>query len=270
MKKAGTARGRKTSALRRGGAEFAGRVALVTGGASGIGRECVARLAASGAHVVVADVDAAEGAKVAKELDRSAGKVRFVQADVTRSNEIEALVADVMARFGRLDLALNNAGVDGARAPTTDYPEEVWDKVIAVNLTGVFLCMKHELAVMAKQRRGVIVNLASVAGLTGFIGHSAYTAAKHGVVGLTRTAALEYAKCGLRINAICPSYTRTPMLERVAKRIPGLEARLASIAPLGRLCTPEEIAGAVLYLFSDAAAFITGQTLVLDGGILAE
>jgi NAD(P)-dependent dehydrogenase (short-subunit alcohol dehydrogenase family) len=130
--------------------------------------------------------------------------------------------------------------------------------------------MKHELAVMAKQRRGVIVNLASVAGLTGFIGHSAYTAAKHGVVGLTRTAALEYAKCGLRINAICPSYTRTPMLERVAKRIPGLEARLASIAPLGRLCTPEEIAGAVLYLFSDVAAFITGQTLVLDGGILAE
>src|SRR5262249_17686079 len=139
----------------------------------------------------------------------------------------------------------------------------------AVNLTGVFLCLKHELALMAKQRRGVIVNLASVAGLAGFVAHSAYAAAKHGVVGLTRTAALEYARLGIRVNAICPSYTQTPMLERVARRIPGLKARLAAIAPLGRLCRAEEVARAALYLFSDDAAFVTGQTLVLDGGILA-
>jgi NAD(P)-dependent dehydrogenase (short-subunit alcohol dehydrogenase family) len=182
---------------------------------------------------------------------------------------VQALVGSVVRRFGRLDFALNNAGIDGARAPTAEYPTDVWDQVIAVNLTGVFLCLKHELEAMARQRHGVIVNMASVAGLTGFVGHAAYTAAKHGVVGLTRTAALEYARHGIRVNAVCPSYTQTPMLERVARRIPGLKARLASIAPLGRLCTPAEITEAVLYLFSDGAAFITGQTLVLDGGILA-
>jgi NAD(P)-dependent dehydrogenase (short-subunit alcohol dehydrogenase family) len=136
-------------------------------------------------------------------------------------------------------------------------------------LTGVFLCLKQELMVMSKQRSGVIVNLASVAGLTGFVGHCAYTASKHGVIGLTRTAALEYARSGVRVNAICPSYTQTPMLEKVAQRIPGLKKRLTGVAPLGRLCTVEEIAEAVLYLFSDAAAFVTGQTLVMDGGILA-
>jgi NAD(P)-dependent dehydrogenase (short-subunit alcohol dehydrogenase family) len=233
--------GKKRQPARRSSLDLAGKVALVTGGASGIGRDCVRALAAAGASVVLADVDEAQG----------------------------TLVAAVLRRFGRLDFALNNAGIDGARAPTAEYPTDVWDQVIAVNLTGVFLCLKHELEVMARQRHGVIVNMASVAGLTGFVGHAAYTAAKHGVVGLTRTAALEYARHRVRVNAVCPSYTQTPMLERVARRIPGLKARLASIAPLGRLCTSKEIAEAVLYLFSDGAAFITGQTLVLDGGILA-
>jgi NAD(P)-dependent dehydrogenase (short-subunit alcohol dehydrogenase family) len=249
--------------------DLAGKVALVTGGASGIGRDCARALAAAGARVVVADVDEAQGAKLVADLARTGAKTRFVRADVTHPGEVQALVASVVRSFGRLDYALNNAGIDGARAPTAEYPPEVWDQVIAVNLTGVFLCLKHELEVMARQRRGVIVNMASVAGLTGFVGHAAYTAAKHGVVGLTRTAALEYAQHGIRVNAVCPSYTQTPMLERVARRIPGLKARLASIAPLGRLCSSSEVAQAVLYLFSDAAAFITGQTLVLDGGILA-
>ena len=249
---------------------LAQKVALVTGGASGIGHACVEALARAGARVVVADVDGARGAKVVKQLARAGGRVCFVPADIRRTADVEALIEATLRRFGRLDCALNNAGVDGARAQTAAYPEAIWDEVMAVNLKGVFLCLKHELVVMAEQKRGVIVNMASVAGLTGFVGHCAYTAAKHGVVGLTRTAALEYAKTGIRVNAVCPSYTQTPMLEQVAKRIPGLKTRLAAIAPLGRLCTAGEIADAVLYLFSDAAAFITGQTLVMDGGILAE
>lgn len=260
---------RKPQPARRRSFDLAGKVALVTGGASGIGRDCVRALIAAGARVVVADVDEVQGAKLMADLTRTSTKALFIRADVTRPDQVQALVASVVRRFGRLDFALNNAGIDGDRALTADYPAEVWDKVIAVNLKGVFLCLKHELEIMARQRHGVIVNMASVAGLTGFVGHAAYTAAKHGVVGLTRTAALEYARHGIRVNAVCPSYTQTPMLERVARRIPGLKKRLASIAPLGRLCTPGEITEAVLYLFSEGAAFITGQTLVLDGGILA-
>ncbi|MBM3847206.1 MAG: SDR family oxidoreductase [Verrucomicrobia bacterium] len=252
-----------------GARQFAGKVALVTGGVSGIGRDCVRVLADAGARVVVSDVDEAQGARLMKEMARTGAKTLFVRADVTRADEVRDLVGSVLRRFGKLDFALNNAGVDGARAPTAEYPAEVWDQVIAVNLTGVFHCLKYELEVMARQRCGVIVNMASVAGLVGFVNHAAYTAAKHGVVGLTRTAALEYARHGVRVNAVCPSYTQTPMLERVAGRIPGLKARLASIAPLGRLCASREVAEAVSYLFSDAAAFITGQTLVLDGGIVA-
>jgi NAD(P)-dependent dehydrogenase (short-subunit alcohol dehydrogenase family) len=261
--------GKKHPPTKRLSFGLTGKVAVVTGGASGIGRDCVRALAAAGARVVVADVDGVQGAKLVKELNRTRAKALFVPTDVTQPDQVQALVASVLRHFGRLDFALNNAGIDGARAPTAEYPAEVWDQVIAVNLTGVFHCLKHELDVMARQRRGVVVNMASVAGLAGFVNHAAYTAAKHGVIGLTRTAALEYARHGIRVNAICPSYTQTPMLERVARRIPGLKARLASIAPLGRLCSSQEVAQAVLYLFSDAAAFITGQTLVLDGGILA-
>ena len=262
-------RGKQRPSTKRGSFNLAGKVALVTGGASGIGRDCTRALVRLGVRVVVADVDDGQGAKLVNELTRTGGKIVFVRTDVTRADQVQALVTSVVRRFGRLDFALNNAGIDGARATTAEYPADVWDQVIAVNLTGVFLCLKHELKVMARQRNGVVVNMASVAGLVGFVNHAAYTAAKHGVVGLTRTAALEYARHGVRVNALCPSYTETPMLERVARRIPGLKVRLASIAPLGRLCTPAEVAEAVLYLFSDSAAFITGQTLVLDGGISA-
>lgn len=249
---------------------FRGKVALITGGASGIGSECVRQLAALGTKVVIADTDEAAGTRLARKLAAAGRQVRYLRTDVTDSASVAAGVDQTLRWFGRLDFALNNAGVDGARAVTADYPEPVWNQVLAVNLTGVFLCLKEELKVMGAKRSGSIVNLSSVAGLTGFVAHSAYTAAKHGVVGLTRTAALEYARTGVRINAICPSYTQTPMLERVARRIPGLKARLSSIAPLGRLCTPGEIARAAVYLFSPDAAFITGQCLVLDGGILAE
>jgi NAD(P)-dependent dehydrogenase (short-subunit alcohol dehydrogenase family) len=250
--------------------QFSGKVALVTGGASGLGRGSAIALAKEGAQVVVADVAASEAEATVQAITAAGGQAIFVKADVTKSSEVEAMVQTTVEAFGRLDFALNNAGVDGVRARTADYPEEVWHQVINVNLNGVFLCMKSELAVMVKQGSGVIVNMSSVAGVTGFPGHAAYTASKHGVIGLTKTAAIDYAKVGIRINAICPAYTHTPMLDRMLEQYPALEAKLVSRVPLRRLGTTAEIAQAVIYLFSDAAAFITGHSLVMDGGIMAE
>ena len=250
--------------------QFLGKVALVTGGASGLGRVSAIALAKEGARVVVSDIAVGEGEATVQMIASAGGQAIFVKADVTKSNEVEAMVQAAVKNFGRLDFALNNAGIDGVRARTADYPEDVWHQVINLNLTGVFLCLKFELAVMVKQGSGAIVNLSSVAGVTGFPGHAAYTASKHGVIGLTKTAAIDYAKAGIRVNAICPAYTRTPMLTRMLGQIPDLEAKLISRVPLRRLGTAEEIAQAVIYLCSDAAAFITGHSLVMDGGIVAE
>ncbi len=250
--------------------QFSGKVALVTGGASGLGRGSAIALAKEGAKVVVADIAVAEAEGTAQAITDAGGHAISVKADVTKSSEVEGMVRTAVEAFGRLDFALNNAGIDGVRARTADYPEDVWHRVIDLNLTGVFLCMKSELAVMLKQRSGAIVNMASVAGVTGFPGHAAYTASKHGVIGLTKAAAIDYAKLGIRINAICPAYTRTPMLDRMLAQHSDLEEKLISRVPLRRLGTTEEIAQAVIYLFSDAAAFITGHALVMDGGIMAE
>ncbi|MEO6183603.1 MAG: glucose 1-dehydrogenase [Verrucomicrobiota bacterium] len=250
--------------------QFSGKVALVTGGASGLGRVSAIALAREGAKVLVSDVAVSEGEATAKMITAAGGQATFVKADVTKSSEVEAMVRAAIETFGRLDFAMNNAGIDGVRARTADYPEDVWDQVINLNLTGVFLCLKFELSVMVQQGSGVIVNMSSVAGVTGFPGHAAYTASKHGVIGLTKTAAIDYAKAGIRINAICPAYTRTPMLNRMLEQKPDLEAKLISRVPLRRLGTAEEIAQAAIYLFSDAAAFITGHSLVMDGGIVAE
>ena len=242
----------------------------MTGGASGLGRVTAIALAREGAKVVVADVAESEGEATAQMITSAGGQAIFVKADVTKSSEVEAMVEATVKAFGRLDFALNNAGIDGVRARTADYPEEVWHQVINLNLTGVFLCLKYELPLMVRQGSGVIVNMSSVAGVTGFPGHAAYTASKHGVIGLTKTAAIDYAKAGIRVNAICPAYTRTPMLSRMLEQKPELEAKLISRVPLRRLGTAEEIAQAAIYLFSDAAAFITGHSLVMDGGIVAE
>jgi len=250
--------------------QFSGKVALVTGGASGLGRGSAIALAKEGAKIVVADVAVSEAEVTAQAITAAGGQAIFVKADITKSSEVEAMVQTTVEAFGRLDFALNNAGIDGVRARTADYPEEVWHQVINVNLTGVFLCMKSELALMVKQGSGVIVNMSSVAGVTGFPGHAAYTASKHGVIGLTKTAAIDYAKVGIRINAICPAYTRTPMLDKMLGQYPALETKLISRVPLRRLGTTAEIAQAAIYLFSDAAAFITGHSLVMDGGIVAE
>lgn len=250
--------------------QFSGKIALVTGGASGLGRESALLLAKEGARVMVSDISQTEGEETVAMISAAGGEANFVKADVTIAAEVEAMVNQTIEQFGRLDFALNNAGIDGVRARTAEYPEDVWRQVIEINLTGVFLCMKYELPQMVKQGGGTIVNLSSVAGVTGFPGHAAYTASKHGVIGLTKTAAIDYARKKIRVNAVCPAYTRTPMVERMVKEFPDLEKKLIDRVPLGRLGLPLEIAQAVVYLFSDAAAFITGHSLVLDGGIVAE
>jgi NAD(P)-dependent dehydrogenase (short-subunit alcohol dehydrogenase family) len=243
-----------------------GKAALVTGGGSGLGRASAIALARAGASVTVADVDERGGKETADLVSEEAGgDADFVRADVTHADEVEAMVNKAVARWGHLDCALNNAGTTGVSAPTADYTLEDWNRAIALNLTGVFLCLKYELPAML-ERGGAIVNMASGAGLVGFPGLPAYVASKHGVVGLTRAAALEYASQGVRINAICPGSTRTPMLEGFMGGDEQVERMMTRAVPLGRLGRPEEIADAVVWLCSDAASFVVGHALAVDGG----
>lgn len=247
-----------------------GKVALVTGGASGIGRATALAFAREGAKVLVSDVVVAGGEETVVLIKAAGGEAQFVKADVAKPAEVDALVAKVVAAHGRLDCAFNNAGIEGAMTSTVDCTEENWDRTIAVNLKGVWLCMKAEIAQMLKQGGGAIVNTASVAGLVGFAGLPAYVASKHGVVGLTKTAALEYAKSGIRINAVCPGGIQTPMLERLFQSQPQTSEAIAAMEPVGRLGTPEEIAEAVVWLCSDAASFVTGLPMAIDGGLVAQ
>jgi len=219
--------------------------------------------------VVVSDIDETAGNETVEMLTKAGGDALFVKADVTHSQDVKKIVIESVEKFGSLDFAVNNAGALSAEARTGDYSEEDWRRLIDINLTGVFLCMKYELQQMAKQNNGVIVNMASIAGITGFPRNSAYAASKHGVVGLTKSAAIEYARKGIRINAVCPGYTLTPMAETAMKLRGELEGELEKRVPLGRLGKPEEIAKAIIYLCSDSAAFILGHSLVLDGGITA-
>ncbi len=248
---------------------FINRVALVTGGASGIGRASALAFARRGAKVVVSDFNEDGGQETVQMIHDEAGEACFVRADVTHQAEVSALINAVVSAYGRLDFALNNAGIGGPRTNTADYPDDLWHRVIDVNLNGVWYCMKHEIPLMLSQGYGVIVNLASIAGLVGSPRLSAYAASKHAVVGLTKTAALEYVRKGIRINAVCPGYTDTPMASSMFEENPKFAERLLAASPSRRLGTPEEIASAVMYLCSDEADFITGHTLVLDGGITA-
>lgn len=248
-----------------------GKVALVTGGSSGIGRASALAFARAGARVVVGDLDPAGGAATIRQIVDAGGEAIFVGADVSRANQVEGLIGRAVATYGRLDCAHNNAGIEGAVTSVIDYPEELWDRVISVNLKGVWLCLKYEIPPMLQQGSGAIVNTASVAGLVGsYRGLSAYAASKHGVVGLTKTAALEYAPAGIRVNAVCPGIIRTPLAERAFGSGPDVEARLAAAYPAGRLGTPEEVAEAVVWLCSDMASFVTGHALPIDGGYLAQ
>jgi NAD(P)-dependent dehydrogenase (short-subunit alcohol dehydrogenase family) len=246
------------------------KVALVTGGSSGIGKAVAIAFADAGFGVVVADVSV-EGAEDTVERIRAQGKQAFfVETDASKPHEVAALIDATMATYGRLDCAFNNAGIEGVMAETADCTEENWDRTLAVNLKSVWLCMKHEIPRMLERGGGAIVNCASIAGLVGFSNLPAYTASKHGIVGLTRSAALEYAKRGIRVNAVCPGVIQTPMVDRIFVEHPGMKEQLTVSEPIGRLGRPEEIAGAVLWLCSDQASFVTGQAIAIDGGWTAQ
>jgi NAD(P)-dependent dehydrogenase (short-subunit alcohol dehydrogenase family) len=246
-----------------------GKVALVTGGGSGIGRAAALAFAREGARVAVADVVVDGGEETCRQITAAGGEAIFVPADVSEAAAVEAMVRSTVERYGRLDCALNNAGIGGGLASIIDCEEEAWDRVIAVNLKGVWLCMKYEIPQMLSQRRGAIVNTASVAGLIGSRGFGAYGASKHGVVGLTKIAALEFASAGIRVNAICPGWIRTPMVQPLLDRDPGFEGQISTANPSGRIGRPEEIAETVLWLCSDAASYVTGHAMVADGGLMA-
>jgi NAD(P)-dependent dehydrogenase (short-subunit alcohol dehydrogenase family) len=243
---------------------FEGKVVLVTGAAGGIGRATAVAFGRRGARVVIADV--ADLAATAAEVRCAGAEVLAVTCDVSRDDDVRALVARAVERFGRLDCAYNNAGIEGEPAATHECSEENWDRTLAVNLKGVWLCLRHEIPQMLKQGGGTIVNCASVAGLVGIAGLPAYEASKHGVVGLTRTAALETVKQNIRINAVCPGAILTPMLERFMASSPEARATVVASEPIGRIGKPEEIAECVLWLCSDASSFVTGQALAADGG----
>ncbi len=246
------------------------KVVLVTGAASGIGREVGRACVQAGAAVVLSDVNAEGGAALAEELGRTGDRAHFVRADVSRAADVEALVAEALKRHGRLDGAVNNAGVEGELARTVGWSEAGFDRTLAVNVKGVWLCLKHEIPPMLEQGGGAIVNTASVAGLVGFLGSSGYCASKHAVIGLTKTAALEYAHHGVRVNAVCPGPIETPMLDRIMTGGKAARAVFESLEPMRRFGEPAEIAAGVVWLLSDAASFVTGVTLPIDGGWTAQ
>lgn len=248
-----------------------GKVALVTGGGSGIGKASALVLARERARVVVSDINVDSGEATVSSIESAGGHAMFVRADVSRRIDVEAMISKTIKVYGQLDCAFNNAGIEGSvGVPISDYPEDNWDQVIDINLKGVWLCMKYELAQMIKQGCGSIVNTASVAGLVGGTFGAAYYASKHGVVGLTKAAAIEYGKSTIRVNAVCPGVIRTEMAARLLKDNQQIEGAITAQHPLGRLGTPEEVAETVVWLFSDAASFITGQAIAVDGGFVAQ
>jgi NAD(P)-dependent dehydrogenase (short-subunit alcohol dehydrogenase family) len=242
-----------------------GKVAIVTGGASGIGRAAALALARQGARLLVADVDTDGGQATVQAIIAAGGAATFVRTDVSSAAEVMAMVECAVATYGRLDCAFNNAGINDEHAPAADLDEALWDRTIAINLKGIWLCMKYEIPAMLASG-GAIVNAASVVGLTGRRETPAYVASKHGIIGLTKATALDYGKRGIRVNAVCPGTIRTAMYVRRLGDDPAVDARLAAQTPLGRLGIPEDVAEAVVWLCSDASSFVTGHSLVIDGG----
>jgi len=249
--------------------DFAGKVGIVTGGTSGIGRDAAILFAKEGAKVVVAGRRDVEGSETLGLVRKGGGDGLFVKTDVSKAAEVRALVDKTAEKFGRLDFAFNNAGIEGKWMPIAEQSEEDWDQTIDINLKGVWLCMKYEIQQMLRQGKGgAIVNMSSIAGLMGSAGAATYCASKHGVMGLTKSGALETARAGIRINAICPGVIETPMGERLFGE-PEMRKYATSLHPLGRFGTPMEVAEAVVWMCSEHASFMTGQWIVLDGGFLA-
>ena len=250
--------------------QFDGKVALVTGGSSGIGRATSLAFAREGAKVVLADIDVAGGEETLRRIKAAGGDGIFVKADVSKPADVEAIVNKAVETYDRLDYAHNNAGIDGEFATLVRNTEENFDHVIGVNLKSVWLGLKYEIPQMRKQGGGAIVNTSSVAGLVAFRTMGPYVASKHGVIGLTKTAALEYSNFGIRVNAVCPGAIRTPMVEAFINNDPQTEANMSALQPIGRMGSPEEVANLVVWLCSDAASFITGAAIAIDGGIVSQ
>lgn len=249
-----------------GNGGFAGKIAFVTGAANGIGRAAALAFAREGASVVVADLSEQGNRETARMIEEVGGRALAVRCDVSREEDVKAALEQAVETFGRLDFAFNNAGVEQPLAPVADLTEEAWDRIVDVNLRGVFLCMRHEIPLMLEQGGGAIVNTSSGAGVKGIAGQAAYCAAKFGIVGLTKAAALDYAKAGIRVNAVCPGIIETPMMDRFSGGTPEGRARVIAQEPVGRMGRPEEIAAAVVWLCSHAAAFVVGHAMVVDGG----
>ena len=246
------------------------KIALVTGSGSGIGRASALTFAREGAKVVVADVSVNGGEETVQMIKKAGSEAIFVKTDISKAQDVDALIQAAVETYGRLDCVHNNAGIEGVSAPMADYPDEEWDRVININLKGVWLCMKAEIRQMLKQGGGAIVNTASTLGVVGIQGISAYVASKSGVVGLTKAAALDYATSGIRINAVMPGVIRTPMMDRqMGENAHLAEQQYIALEPIGRLGRPEEIAEAVVWMCSDAASFVLGHAMAVDGGYLA-
>jgi NAD(P)-dependent dehydrogenase (short-subunit alcohol dehydrogenase family) len=243
-----------------------GKVAVVTGAAKGIGRASSLIFAREGASVVVADVDEEQGRRTASMVEEAGGRASFVRADVSVKADVEAMVEHALGTYGRLDCAHNNAGIAAPMARLAVYPDDGWDRTMAVMLTGVYLCMKAEIPPMLEGGGGAIVNTASGVGLVGYPGQAAYTASKHGVLGLTKVAALDYGALGVRVNAICPGTARTPMVDDAVRADPSIEAYLKTLHPLGRIGEASEVAEAAVWLCSPASSFVLGAALPVDGG----
>ncbi len=250
---------------------LSGKSAIITGGGSGIGRAAATIFAREGARLIIADVVEEGGRQVVEMIRDKGGEAQFQRCDVAKAADVEALIASAVKAYGRLDCAFNNAGIGGKQRKTADYDEEEWDRIMAVNLKGVWLCMRAEIKqFLAQASPGAIVNTASAAGLIASHSMPAYTAAKHGVVGLTKCAAIEYARTGIRINDVCPGIIDTPLVADMVAQVPKLAGRLDGLEPVGRKGRPEEIAEAVAWLCSDRASFVTAASISVDGGITAQ
>jgi NAD(P)-dependent dehydrogenase (short-subunit alcohol dehydrogenase family) len=242
------------------------KIALITGGGSGIGRAAAILYANEGAKVIVSNRNAENGNETVRMIKDAGGEGIYIQTDISKKSDVETLISTIVQKYGRLDCAFNNGGVDGKPAPLVDCEEEDWDEIIGINLKGTYLLMKYEIRQMLKQGYGAIVNMSSACGIVARPNRCAYTASRHGVEGLTKVGALEYASSGIRINAVGPSSIKTAIYQRSTKGNPEKEELYASVHPIGRVGEPEEVAHAALWLSSDAASFVSGHTLRIDGG----
>jgi NAD(P)-dependent dehydrogenase (short-subunit alcohol dehydrogenase family) len=248
---------------------LANKVALITGGSSGIGAAAARLFAVEGAKVIIADINSEGGESVVETIRKTGGDAQFVRTDISKAGDVEAMVARAVALYGRLDCAYNNAGILGEIVPLVDQSETAWDRTLATNLKGTWLCMKFEVQQMLKQGGGAIVNTTATSAIKGSPARCAYSASKAGVIAISKSVAIEYAELGLRINVICPSHTRSPMLQQIFELRPELEATFIASAPMARIAAPEEVAEGALWLCSDASSFVTGHVLAVEGGYLA-